>query len=52
MKKFKCIHCNSVREVSLIGEIMHPHWFGKKLFMKCHKCDHYCWHVKEVNNGN
>lgn len=45
-KKFKCKECGNIREVGLWGEINHPHLFGKKLLMKCPKCDKVIWHVK------
>ena len=48
MKKFKCKHCEQVREVSFWKELFSFHLFGEWVYVKCPNCGKRSW-MKKVD---
>lgn len=46
MKKFKCKHCEHVRDVSFWKELFSFHLFGIKVYVKCPNCGKRSWMKK------
>lgn len=50
MKKFKCKHCEHVRDVSFWKELFSFHLFGIKVYVKCLNCGKRSW-MKKVEDS-